>query len=90
VRGHSIGTSAGDAFWLGRAEVSTDRLTFRPVVFFDAGWAGSRDDWAHPGKPMLGAGLGWSLLEGLVRFDLAKGIRPNRGVRASLYLDANF
>ena len=90
VRGHSIGTSAGDAFWLGRAEVSTDRLAFRPVVFFDAGWAGSRDDWAHPGKPMLGAGLGWSVLEGLVRFDLAKGVRPNRGVRASLYLDANF
>ncbi len=90
VRGHSIGTSAGDAFWLGRAEVSTDRLTFRPVVFFDAGWAGSRDDWAHPGKPMLGAGLGWSVLEGLVRFDLAKGIRPNRGLRASFYLDANF
>ena len=90
VRGHSIGTSAGDAFWLGRAEVSTDRVAFRPVVFVDAGWAGSRDDWAHPGKPMLGAGLGWSVLEGLVRFDLAKGIRPNRGVRASLYLDANF
>jgi hypothetical protein len=90
VRGHSIGTSAGDAFWLGRAELSTDRLTFRPVLFFDAGWAGSREDWSHPGKPMLGAGLGWSLLEGLVRLDLAKGIRPNRGVRASLYLDANF
>lgn len=90
VRGHPIGTSAGDAYWLGRAELSTDRVGFRPVVFFDAGWAGSRDDWSHPGKPMLGAGLGWSVLEGLVRFDLAKGIRPNRGVRASLYLDANF
>jgi hypothetical protein len=90
VRGHSIGTSAGDAYWLGRAELSTDRVGFRPVVFFDAGWAGSRDDWSHPGKPMLGAGLGWSVLEGLVRFDLAKGIRPNRGVRASLYLDASF
>jgi hypothetical protein len=90
VRGHSIATAGGDAYWLGRGELSTDRLTFRPVVFFDAGWAGSRDDWAHPGKPLLGAGLGWSVLEGLVRFDLAKGIRPNRGVRASLYLDANF
>jgi hypothetical protein len=90
VRGHPIGTSAGDAYWLGRAELSTDRVAFRPVVFLDAGWAGSRDDWSHSGKPMLGAGLGWSVLEGLVRFDLAKGIRPNRGVRASLYLDANF
>ncbi len=90
VRGLPIGTSAGDAFWLGRAELSTDRLGFRPVAFFDAGWAGSRDDWSHPGKPLLGAGLGWSVLEGLVRFDLAKGIRPNRGLTAALYLDANF
>ena len=90
VRGHPIGTNAGDAYWLGRGELSTDRTGFRPVVFFDAGWAGSRADWSHPGKPMLGAGLGWSIFEGLVRFDLAKGIRPNRGVRASLYLDANF
>jgi hypothetical protein len=90
VRGHSIGTNAGDAYWLGRAELSTDRTAFRPVVFFDAGWAGSRDDWSHPGKPMLGTGLGWSILEGLFRFDIAKGIRPSRGVRAAFYLDANF
>jgi hypothetical protein len=90
VRGQPIGTGAGDAFWLGRAELSTDRIGFRPVVFFDAGWAGSRDDWSHPGKPLLGAGLGWSVLEGLVRFDLAKGIRPNRGLTAALYLDAAF
>ncbi|MGQ0712090.1 MAG: hypothetical protein ACT4PJ_00005 [Gemmatimonadaceae bacterium] len=90
VRGHPIGTNAGDAYWFGRAELSTDRVAFRPVVFFDGGWAGSREDWSHPGKPMLGAGLGWSVLEGFVRFDLAKGIRPNRGVRASLYLDASF
>jgi hypothetical protein len=90
VRGHAIGTNEGDAYWLGRAELSTDQLAFRPVVFFDAGWAGSRDDWAHPGQPMLGAGLGWSILEGLIRFDIAKAIRPNGGVKALLYLDANF
>jgi hypothetical protein len=81
---------AGDAYWMGRAEVATNRTAFRPIVFFDAGWAGDRDDWAHPGQPMLGAGIGWSVLDGLVRMDLAKGIRPNRGIRASLYLDANF
>ena len=90
MRGQAIGTNEGDAYWLGRAELSTDRLAFRPVLFFDAGWAGSRDDWAHPGQPMLGAGLGWSVLEGLIRFDIAKGIRPDRTVKALLYLDANF
>ena len=90
VRGHAIGTLAGNAFWLGRAEISTDRVAFRPVVFVDAGWAGPRDSFSNPGRPMLGTGLGWSVFEGLIRFDLAKGIRPNRGVTAALYLDANF
>jgi hypothetical protein len=60
------------------------------VLFFDAGWAGSRDDWAHPGQPMLGSGLGLSILDGLIRLDVAKGIRPDGGVKALLYLDANF
>ena len=90
VRGHSIGSKSGDAYWLGRAELSTDQFAFRPVIFFDAGWAGSRDDWSHPGQPMLGGGLGWSILDGLIRFDVAKGIRPNGGIKAALYLDANF
>jgi hypothetical protein len=29
-------------------------------------------------------------MDGLIRLDLAKGIRPRGGVQASLYLDARF
>jgi hypothetical protein len=62
----------------------------RPVVFYDAGWAGRRDDWRHPGRPLSGAGVGASFLDGLIRLDVAKGIRPERGVKAYAYLEARF
>ena len=34
--------------------------------------------------------LGASFLDGLVRADVAKGIRPAGGIRAYLYVDARF
>ena len=90
VRGQRPGTAAGDAYWLARAELGTSALAFRPVVFYDVGWAGRRADWQRPGTPMSGAGVGASLMDGLIRFDLAKGIRPERGVRADMYVEARF
>ena len=90
VRGQRAGERVGPAFWLGRAEVGSSFVGARPVVFADFGWAGERSAWSHPGLPISGAGVGVSFLDGLVRFDFAKGIRPNRGVRADLYLEARF
>ncbi len=90
VRGQPIGTMAGDAYWLARAELGSGFLIARPTIFGDLGWAGSRSDWSRPGQPMSGAGVGVSFLDGLVRFDLSKGIRPSRGIRADLYLEARF
>jgi len=37
-----------------------------------------------------GAGVGASFFDGLLRIDVAKGIRPSNGVRASMYVDARF
>ena len=90
VRGIDPGSGIGDAFWLGRGELALSRGVFKPVVFGDLGWAGSRDDWQHPGRPLAGAGVGGSLFEGILRADVAKGIRPSGGVRVYLYLDARF
>lgn len=90
VRGQPMATRAGDSYWLARAEVGSSFVLARPVVFADFGWAGDRSDFSSPGTPISGAGIGASLLDGLVRFDVAKGIRPSRGVRGYLYLEARF
>lgn len=81
----------GDAFWLGRAELGLGRmLAARPTLFYDIGWAGSRLDFAQPGRPMSGAGVGLSLLDGLFRLDVARGIWPERRWRADFSVDARF
>jgi hypothetical protein len=43
-----------------------------------------------PGRPLSGVGVGWSLLDGLVRFDLARGLYPSRQWRLDSYLEARF
>ena len=90
VRGQVAGTAAGNAFWLGRAELGTKVVSARPVLFYDVGWAGDRTLWRHPGQPLSGAGIGASFLDGLVRFDLARGIQPRQLIRFDMYVEARF
>jgi hypothetical protein len=90
VRGHQIGTMAGNAFWMGRAELGLSTQAVRPVLFYDVGWAGDRRLFDAPGTPMQGAGIGASILDGVLRLDLAKGIRPVSGWRAEMYIEARF
>lgn len=90
VRGQVMGAQAGDAYWFTRSEVAYGLLAFRPAVFFDVGWAGARGDWGSPGRPISGAGVGVSLLDGLLHVDLAHGIQPSRSWRGAMYLDARF
>jgi hemolysin activation/secretion protein len=80
----------GNSFWLARAEVGASNVGFRPTVFYDAGWAGPRARFARPGRPLSGAGVGASFLDGLLRADLARGIAPQRAWRFDLSLDARF
>ena len=90
VRGQTALTVSGDAFWMGRAELGLNAVAARPVVFADVGWAGERKDWSKPGRPLSGAGVGASFLDGLIRFDVARGLYPARQWRADLYLEARF
>ena len=90
VRGQRAGAAIGDAFWTTSLELGSNRVGFRPIVFGDLGWAGSREDFSHPGRPLSGAGVGASVMDGLIRFDLAKGIYPEKSVRANLYVEARF
>jgi hypothetical protein len=90
VRGQRAGAAIGDAFWLTSAEIGTSAIGIRKILFADLGWAGSRENFSKPGRPLSGAGVGASFLDGLVRFDVAKGIYPEKNVRVNLYLEARF
>ncbi|WP_439643350.1 hypothetical protein [Gemmatimonas sp.] len=87
VRGQLPGTQLGDAFWFSRAEIGARNGAFRPVAFFDVGWAGSRKTFGSI-QPQRGAGLGFGLLDGLIRFDIARGLYPSKKWRLDLYLEA--
>jgi hypothetical protein len=90
VRGQRSGAAVGDAFWLSSLELGTTNPGIRGVIFGDLGWAGSRKNFAHPGRPLSGVGAGISFLDGLIRFDVAKGIYPEKKVRANLYVEGRF
>ena len=90
VHGQGPATVVGDAYWFGRAELGWGTSKLRPIVFGDIGWAGDRHDWRSPGRPISGAGVGASVLDGLIRFDLSRGIHPDHGWRADMYLQGTF
>ena len=91
VRGFPPDQLMGDAYWLTRAELAfMGGTVMRPVLFYDAGWAGPRDEWSKSTGSVRGAGIGVSLLDGLARIDLARGIDPRTVWRMHLYVEATF
>jgi hypothetical protein len=91
VRGQSPDTAqAGNAYWLARAEVGKLIQGARPVVFSDVGWVGDRNRMRQAGRPLSGVGAGVSLLDGLFRFDVARGLFPRKQFRFDAYVEAVF
>lgn len=90
VRGQRAGAAVGSSFWMASAELGTRNTGFRKIIFGDLGWAGPRTDFAHPGRPLSAVGVGASFMDGLIRLDLARGIYPEKAVRANLYVEARF
>jgi len=86
LRGYSGGVAAGSAYWLGRAEIGNSFPAARVTLFTDVGWAGPRADFGS-GRALIGAGVGASFLDGLLRFDLARGLRTPTGWRLEFYVD---
>lgn len=98
LRGFEAGALSGGAFWLARLEtgrqLGTHERTFpgggarplRGMLFLDAGWAGPRNSFGD-GGPSLGAGLGVSALDGLLRVDVARGFHGDGEWRLHLYTD---
>jgi len=91
VRGQSPDPAqSGNAFWLTRAELGSSDPGFRPTVFADLGWVGDRAKMSSVGRPMSGVGVGTSFLDGMFRFDVARGIYPRKQFRVDLYLESKF
>lgn len=86
VRGYDGAAAAGEAFWRGRAEVATSFPAARLALFGDAGWAGSRGA-RRLGPTLVAAGIGASLLDGIVRMDLARALEGPGRWRFHLYVD---
>jgi hypothetical protein len=86
IRGLAPGTESGDAYWMTHLEVTTRSMFVRPILFYDLGWAGDRNDWTHEGRLLNGAGIGASMMDGLFRIDVGKGIWPTHSVRVNAYL----
>lgn len=73
VRGHDPAALRGESLWLARGELTRGSPALRLSVSGDAGWAGERAGF-RSGRPLRGAGVGVSLLDNLLRVDLARGI----------------
>jgi hemolysin activation/secretion protein len=75
---------------LTRAVLGAASSGVRPAVFADLGWVGDRSKLSEVGRPMSGVGAGVSFLDGLFRFDVARGLYPRKQFRVDLYLTSRF
>lgn len=82
VRGYEYGSRAGREVWAAQLDLAMVRSrVIAPVVFFDIGDTFASD-------PLIGTGIGLSLLNGLIRFNLAKGLHPKEALRFDLLFRA--
>jgi hypothetical protein len=89
LRGFYGGEVFGTGAWLGRIELANDLPVARFSVFSDVGWAGDREEWTFE-DPYVNVGAGASLVDGLVRFDIARAVRRGDAWRIHFYLDGLF
>ena len=86
LRGYGGGVISGDAFWRARVEVANNLPAARVALFCDVGRAGGREQLSLA-RPLIGAGIGASFLDGLMRIDLARALRAPKGWRLDFYMD---
>ena len=89
IRGYPASTVFGSSFVRGRLEVARSFDGIGSAgVFTDVGWAGPRTSFGA-NDLLYGVGIGASLLDGLVRFDISHGLTGRaKQFRVDFYLDA--
>jgi hypothetical protein len=81
VRGYEYGVRRGRGVWAAQGEVEIyPNEWVAPVLMLDVGNVIGQD----AGDPLVGAGVGLSVGNGWLRFDLVKGLNPGSAVRADL------
>lgn len=87
LRGYGGAAAVGTTFLRGRAELAHTTPAFGLALFSDAGWAGERSSFATS-QSLLSAGIGLTILDGLIRIDLARALHRQTGWRLELHLDS--
>lgn len=88
LRGYDIGDAAGTTMARARTELTRGGMAVGLALFADAGWAGPDAADFESGDALLSAGLGVTLLDGLVRVDLARALASPTGWRLHLHLNS--
>jgi hypothetical protein len=78
VRGFEYGARRGQAFWAAQLDVSPLKGRLKPVAFVDAGQAARPGD-LFSSEALAGAGVGLSVFNGALRFDLSHPLTPDTG-----------
>ena len=73
IRGFEYGSLRAPAFWAGQLDITPFGGRIRPVAFLDAGQA-ARVSRLLSSTALVGGGIGLSLFQGLIRFDLSRPI----------------
>ena len=85
LRGYEGSTMSGSTFGRARFELARVFPLASVSMFGDAGWAG--ESAFTESETLYSVGIGGSVLDGLVRIDLARALRNPTGWRLELYLD---
>lgn len=84
LRGYPGGSLVGERYWRARAELTWGVPAVRLSAFSDAAWTGTNNHFDTQGT-LLSAGAGFSVLDGLLRLDLAHGFTAPGGWRLHLH-----
>jgi len=86
LRGYQPRIAGGPDYMRGRLEIARTFTWGALSLFSDYGWAGTWDGF-DISNGYTSAGVGVSILDGLIRMDAARGLNRTQGFRLDLYLD---
>jgi hypothetical protein len=87
IHAHHPGAASGNAFWMGRAEITKGLPIVRPIIFGDVGWAGDRSTFATSARRLWAAGFGVAALDGLLRFDVSRALDDSKRWTFDIFIE---